>query len=90
MIQIKSIKKLFSFSILIIMLVLAVNISARGNSKNTYKKIVVLPGDTLWNIVQTYENKNKDMNETIFEIEKLNKLQSPVIIPGQQLLIPED
>ena len=58
-----------------------------GNNKSDYVKVVVYPGDTLWNIAQKY-GSDDDIRKTIFQIRKVNNLGSPIIQPGQELLIP--
>lgn len=64
-------------------------INAKGKTEKRYSKVTVYPGDTLWTIAK--ENKtSKDIRKTIYEIRKANHLDSAVIIPGQELIIPLD
>ncbi len=47
----------------------------------------VQPGDSLWTIAaQRYPGS--DVRDRVGEIEKLNGLQSPIIIPGEELRVP--
>ena len=45
-------------------------------------------GDTLWNIAEQY-NPNGDVRKTVYEIRKLNNLNSSDIYAGDTLIIPE-
>lgn len=51
-----------------------------------YKEIVVSEGDTLWSIASTLEG---NVNENIYNIKKINKLNTSNIYVGQELLVPE-
>lgn len=44
-------------------------------------------GDTLWNIAKEYTPSNKDIRQTIYEIEKLNNMSNASIYEGQQIQI---
>lgn len=63
---------------------------ATENTKSRYVTITVCTGDTLWAIASDYIDKSKDIREFIYNIRKINKLQSAMLTPGQQLLIPCD
>jgi hypothetical protein len=87
------IKKIVFYSILIILLCLFAipHISKASQTKNTqYVKITVCSGDTLWAIASDYIDKNSDIREYIYNIKKINKLQSAMLTPGQELIIPCD
>jgi LysM repeat protein len=50
-------------------------------------------GDTLWEIAKLEKNtneyyKNKDIREIVFDIKKVNNLQTSDIYEHQKLLIP--
>ena len=47
----------------------------------------VVPGETLWNIGKFY-SPHEDPRKTVYLIRKINGLSSPVIHPGQELLVP--
>ena len=55
------------------------------------KTKIVSKGDTLWSIAH-YANdlsfKERDVRQIIDEIESLNELESSMIHPGQEILIP--
>jgi LysM repeat protein len=52
-----------------------------------YDNTVVASGDTLWSIAKNYEG---NINEKIYEIKKINNLDTSDIYVGQELLIPID
>jgi LysM repeat protein len=54
-----------------------------------YKEIVVHEGDSLWSIAMKYEkNHHMDCNEFVKWVEQKNHLSSPVIKPGDKIIIP--
>ena len=48
----------------------------------------VKPGDTLWQIASEFNESNKEIREYIYDIKKINKIDSGFILPGQVLVIP--
>jgi nucleoid-associated protein YgaU len=56
--------------------------------EDNYIRVTVYSGDTLWKIASRYGSKDIDIRKTIYEIRKINKLDSVIIVPGQELLIP--
>jgi LysM repeat protein len=51
-------------------------------------EVVVLPGDTLWDIAGRYGPPGSDIRETVYRIRKANGLQTSVLQPGQVLAVP--
>ena len=47
--------------------------------------ITVSEGDTLWTIANSLEG---DINKNIYEIKKLNQLDSSIVYVGQTLMVP--
>lgn len=46
-------------------------------------------GESLWTIANKYYNaQNVDIRKVIYEIQRLNKIDSAVIRPGEKILIP--
>ena len=62
-------------------------ISGANNIEDTVV-VVVEPCDTLWSIAREYMGQDGDPRRLIYEIGRLNDLQSPLIYPGQTLLLP--
>ena len=61
--------------------------TAVGEEPQGLTHYVVRPGDTLWTIAaQRYSDT--DIRDKVGEIERANKLSSPLIVPGEDLLIP--
>lgn len=75
-------------SIIFLVFLFPLTRKAKGSTNHTYFKVTVYPGDTLWDIAKEYCGDNKDIRKKIYEIKKANKLDSAVLIPGQQLIIP--
>lgn len=52
---------------------------------------IVEPGDTLWKISQKFNpDQLIDRRKHIYQIRKFNKLDSAVIYPGQEILVPRE
>ncbi len=90
-------KKKFVRSILIIVggIILAFLGISHTYSKTevSYKEDYIIKGDTLWSIAENQVDtneyyKNKDIREVMYEIQKLNNLQSGNLEIGQKILIP--
>ena len=62
-------------------------INAYGYKEATYKEITIRNGDNLWNIAKKY-GKDCDIREYIYEIKKINKLQSSELYAGTQIKVP--
>ena len=45
-------------------------------------------GDTLWSIAAEYKPEGRRMDEFVYEIKKLNDLESSLIFAGEILMIP--
>ena len=52
--------------------------------------VVVVRGDTLWQIARTYGSENEDVRRTIYRIMKINGMTSSDIHPGDKLVVPID
>lgn len=62
--------------------------AAKKNNTVRYTKVVVYPGDTLWSIASKHNESNSDIRKIIHKIKVANSLNSVVILPGQELVIP--
>lgn len=49
---------------------------------------IVQPGDTLWAIAKAHTSVEDDVRVFIRRLQSVNKLNNPVIQPGQCLLLP--
>lgn len=74
--------------ILIPILLVQIPVSAQGTEEE-YLQITVKQGDTLWNIAETHKPKGQDIRKFMYQIERLNELETLVLQPGQVLLIPK-
>jgi len=61
--------------------------AAAFSSPPASRCISVKPGDTLWEIADKYSG-NTEIREYIYEIKKINGLESATIYAGQKLIIP--
>ncbi|HEX6988133.1 MAG TPA: LysM peptidoglycan-binding domain-containing protein [Bacillota bacterium] len=50
--------------------------------------VVVSAGDTLWDLAEAHGPQGADPRVTVDRIQRLNSLSTPLIRPGQRLLIP--
>lgn len=78
-----------SIAILIFLLVGLFNFSI-AKSNTTEAEIInytIDPGETLWSIAKKYTPNNKDIRQTIYEIEELNNLDNATIYAGQTIQI---
>lgn len=75
-------------AIVIFLLVALFNISvAKSNEEAEIISYTITPGETLWSIAKEYTPDNKDIRQTIYEIEKLNNLDNATIYAGQTIQI---
>jgi hypothetical protein len=88
----KFFRKILILSILCIILIPLTSKALSPNSTNatklSYSKITVCSGDTLWTIASQNNSNNDDIREVVYNIKQINKLDSAIITPGQELLIP--
>ena len=61
---------------------------ANGSSVAAYETVIVRPGDTLWDIADTYAKSDTDIRSFMHEIEEVNDVTGGNIYVGQELLIP--
>lgn len=59
-----------------------------NNIQETYIKVYVEPGDTLWNIAKNYLPSKTDIRDYIHSIKKANQLDSSLIREGDYILVP--
>lgn len=59
-----------------------------GFDQAEHIEVIVRHRDTLWRIAERYGPQQVDPRRTIAAIMERNQLKSPVIQPGQRLLVP--
>ena len=69
-------------------LLLASGRLAYGSGPMTVEQVVVKPGDTVWTIAAAHYGG--DPRPHIEEIMAINRLGSPVLTPGETLLLPRE
>lgn len=81
----------FLFTVMLLLvfsLTIVVQADASDSTMNPYIEVQVLPGDTLWNIVQSHYHGDKDIREMIYQVREENGLNSSNIYTGQLIKIP--
>lgn len=79
---------IFIVSFLILMMSLG-NMDSYGDGEKEFIQIVVGSGDSLWKIAESVTPEHRDLRATMYEIVKVNDLDSEVIHPGQILKVPK-
>ncbi len=80
---------IISTMVVALVLLLASSVMAAGPEPVT-DDYLVRSGDTLWSIAEQVGPENADVRAVIAEIRDLNDLESSLIRPGQNLLVPVD
>ncbi|MDP4182768.1 MAG: LysM peptidoglycan-binding domain-containing protein [Bacillota bacterium] len=85
----KNKKRFFTFLFLIfsIMITFIFADISYGYKEKEYKAIEVRYGDTLWDIANRYKG-DSEIREYLFEIKKINNIDSSNIFPGDIIKIP--
>ena len=60
---------------------------AQGSAPSAYETVTVAPGDTLWGLAER-RYPNEDVRRKVDEIERVNRLSSAEIHPGDTLKLP--
>ena len=71
-----------------LVIVFGLSKSVAGAGPAGYATYQVQPGDTLWSIASA-RYAGDDIRAKVGEIEHANGLSSPVIVPGEQLKVPQ-
>ncbi len=84
--------KLFGMFLVVLAAVLiglhvSAGIVSNSMPEPSYKTVVVRQGDTLWDLARRTK-PGTDPRKTVYEIRKLNQLESVNLQPGQILMIP--
>jgi len=90
-----NIKKVLVFIAGIMLVFVALNsvftytVNAFTQTRETYQEVVIQENDTLWCIAEKITPPGQDIRNTIYQIRKINKMNSAVLQPGQRILIPQ-
>lgn len=79
----------FIFLVTVVASLLIYTISVSGYKDPQYKEVVVNSGDTLWSIAEKYSN-NKDIRHFIYNLEKINHIDSGTLYADTVILVPID
>lgn len=81
---------LFLISMFVIMVVGVLSIDKVYGSiyEYNYDEVIIVEGDTLWDIALNYMPKNYDVREMIFIIREFNKMETSQIYAGDLLKVP--
>lgn len=63
------------------------NGTLNGEPSKYYKTIIIRPGETLWNIAETYCTSDKTLTDYIDVIKKINHLKGDTIYAGERILV---
>lgn len=75
--------------ILSILLISLFSFISFGENNSDFIKHQIEKGESLWTIASQYYNTNDvDLRKIIYKIKKLNNINSSVITPGKEILIP--
>jgi cell division protein YceG involved in septum cleavage len=86
---IKILSVLLGILILSILFISLFSLIGSGENSGNFIKHEIESGESLWSIASQYYNKNNvDLRKIIYEIKKINNINSAVISPGRELIIP--
>ena len=61
---------------------------AVANNTDEFIKVVVLPGDTLWDICEENLPANEDLRNYIYKVKRVNEMDTMEIYAGQEIILP--
>ena len=78
---------------LALVLLLAVTAAARADGPTAtdatdYVTHTVVSGDTLWDIAAQHAPEGADLRDVVFDVKRVNGLDSSTIQPGQVIRVP--
>lgn len=87
--RIKSMPRFITFLIILFVIISCITNmfinKVFSHEEEKYECVVVSEGDSLWTIAS---NLKGDINRNIYDIKKINNLDSSMVYVGQSLLIP--
>ena len=88
--RIKSMPRFITFLIILFVIISCITnmflSKVFSHEEEKYENITVCDGESLWAIASKLDG---DVNKNIYEIKKLNHLDSSMVYVGQNLLIPQ-
>jgi LysM repeat protein len=84
----KLITAIFSVIIITFLLTALFSLIGFGENEGEYIKHQVETGESLWSIAVYYYDENIDIRKAVYNIKKTNNLESSIINPGEELIIP--
>lgn len=89
--KIKSMPRFITFLIILFIIISCITNmfinKVFSHEQEKFQNITVSQGDSLWTIAKELGG---NVNENVYEIKKLNNLESSIIYVGQSLIIPEN
>jgi len=80
-------KRFIRSLIVLIFLVISLLHTSTAKTESQVIDYQIRSGQTLWSIAREYTPSNKDIRQTIYEIEQINDQDLSVIYPGQTIKI---
>ncbi|OPX43716.1 cell division suppressor protein YneA [Ruminiclostridium hungatei] len=78
----------FLFSVSLIAFIIVYTASVSGYAEPSYQKVTVRSGDSLWSIAREYCDDRHDIREYIYNVRKINNMDSSLLMADTTLLIP--
>lgn len=84
---------LFVTFIFILTGIIIFNLIANNNAHSSilaepYEEIIVIQGDTIWSIASKYTPIKYDIRDMVYNIKRINEIETSYIYPGDTLKIP--
>lgn len=77
-----------TLAMIIFLIIILINtVTNKPKYTEKYKTIYISEHETLWSIAEEYKKPGQDIREYIYEIRKLNNMESAAIYEGQELTI---
>ncbi|MFO7636978.1 MAG: LysM peptidoglycan-binding domain-containing protein [Clostridia bacterium] len=85
-------KRFMAISIIILSLVLSSFMitlrPTQSKQQDSYYEVVIVKGDTLWDIASSINHQNQDIRKIVRHIKQINHLESAEIFVGQTIRVP--
>lgn len=71
-----------------LLMIIAFQFESISSSETNLIEVKIVEGDNLWKIADRYYGENIDLRKKIFQIKKINELETAMLKPGQKIVIP--